>query len=28
GKVTITGTVFDFEATGPVKISGKDIDLN
>ena len=28
GKVTIQGTEFVFEATGPVQITGKDVDLN
>ncbi|NBN02088.1 type VI secretion system Vgr family protein [Proteus sp. G4465] len=28
GHVTINGQEFKFEATGPVKITGKDIDLN
>ncbi|AWR58589.1 type VI secretion system tip protein VgrG [Proteus mirabilis] len=28
GNVTINGQEFKFEATGPVKITGKDIDLN
>jgi type VI secretion system secreted protein VgrG len=28
GKVTISGTTFDFSATGPVNINGKDVDIN
>ncbi|WP_443089513.1 type VI secretion system Vgr family protein [Xenorhabdus sp. Sc-CR9] len=28
GKITIQGTEFKFEASGPVQITGKDIDLN
>jgi type VI secretion system secreted protein VgrG len=28
GKVTITGTEFLFDSSGPVQINGKDIDLN
>jgi len=28
GKVTIQGTEFLFDASGPVQINGKDIDLN
>jgi len=28
GKVTITGTEFNFESSGPVKIMGKDVDIN
>jgi len=28
GAVTISGSTFDFSASGPVQISGKDIDLN
>ncbi|MDN6885373.1 type VI secretion system tip protein TssI/VgrG [Variovorax sp. CAN2819] len=28
GAVTINGSTFDFSASGPVQISGKDIDLN
>ncbi|EKK5378382.1 type VI secretion system Vgr family protein [Morganella morganii] len=28
GRVTINGTEFSFEASGPVQITGKDIDLN
>ncbi|MBO3275758.1 type VI secretion system Vgr family protein [Pseudomonas schmalbachii] len=28
GHILINGTRFDFEASGPVQISGKDIDLN
>ncbi|WP_175494978.1 type VI secretion system tip protein VgrG [Xenorhabdus mauleonii] len=28
GKITIKGTEFKFEASGPVQITGKDIDLN
>ncbi|WP_255987370.1 type VI secretion system Vgr family protein [Chitinolyticbacter albus] len=28
GNITITGTRFEFEASGPVQITGKDIDLN
>ena len=28
GKVTIQGSEFVFEATGPVQITGKDVDLN
>ncbi len=28
GIVLINGSNFDFSATGPVQISGKDVDLN
>ncbi|MCE3607765.1 type VI secretion system tip protein VgrG [Massilia sp. P8910] len=28
GAVTITGSKFNFEATGPVQITGKDVDIN
>ncbi|CDG19895.1 VgrG [Xenorhabdus poinarii G6] len=28
GKITLIGTEFKFEASGPVQITGKDIDLN
>ncbi|MDM0008062.1 hypothetical protein QTI51_23760 [Variovorax sp. J22G73] len=28
GVVTINGSSFDFSASGPVQVSGKDIDLN
>ena len=28
GTVTINGTKFNFEASGPVQISGKDVDIN
>jgi len=28
GKVTIVGSEFLFDASGPVQINGKDIDLN
>lgn len=28
GKVTITGTEFLFEASGPIRINGKDVDIN
>ena len=28
GSVTINGTRFNFEASGPVQISGKDVDIN
>ena len=28
GAVSINGSTFDFSASGPVQISGKDIDLN
>ncbi len=28
GNVTIKGTRFNFESSGPVQITGKDIDLN
>ena len=28
GHVTINGTQFSFEASGPVQITGKDVDIN
>jgi type VI secretion system secreted protein VgrG len=28
GRVTINGTAFSFEASGPVQITGKDVDIN
>nr|WP_253550011.1 hypothetical protein [Herbaspirillum rubrisubalbicans] len=28
GTVLINGTKFNFEASGPVQISGKDVDVN
>ncbi|OTA14690.1 hypothetical protein Xbed_03655 [Xenorhabdus beddingii] len=28
GKITLQGSEFKFEASGPVQITGKDIDLN
>ena len=28
GSVTINGTKFDFESSGPVQITGKDVDIN
>ena len=28
GTVTIKGSKFNFEATGPVQITGKDVDIN
>ncbi|EBX3952432.1 VgrG, partial [Salmonella enterica subsp. enterica serovar Offa] len=28
GRVTINGTEFSFEASGPVQITGKDVDIN
>ncbi|MET3140274.1 hypothetical protein AAKU61_004663 [Undibacterium sp. GrIS 1.2] len=28
GTIIINGSQFNFEATGPVQISGKDVDIN
>ncbi|MEQ5261383.1 bacteriophage T4 gp5 trimerisation domain-containing protein, partial [Morganella morganii] len=28
GHITINGTEFSFEASGPVQITGKDVDIN